>query len=209
MELRRERDDLLIERADLEDLLGSETLQWKRIAAELKEVRARFGKDAPGGARRTALAEAGETPEISAEDMIEREPVTVICSKMGWIRALKGHLAADAEVKFKDGDEGRFRRAVGALPDAELAARLVQHDMPDVTDHPGFLGKGDEAFGRQQPHGMQSRGIADKLMIFFGFWIGIHPNQTTTTRVAAEAGITGNEGKRESGITGNTACPLQ
>ena len=42
------------------------------------------------------------------EAMIEREPITVICSKMGWVRSMKGHVALDSEVKFKDGDEGRF-----------------------------------------------------------------------------------------------------
>jgi topoisomerase IV subunit A len=109
MELRRERDDLLKERAGLEDLLSDTTLQWARIADELADIRAKFGKDAPGGARRTGLAEAGATVDIAPEDMIEREPVTVICSKMGWIRAMKGHIAADAETKYKDGDEGRFR----------------------------------------------------------------------------------------------------
>jgi topoisomerase-4 subunit A len=46
--------------------------------------------------------------EVPIEAMIEREPITVICSKMGWIRAMKGHQPLDAEVKFKDGDGGRF-----------------------------------------------------------------------------------------------------
>ncbi|WP_343081958.1 DNA topoisomerase IV subunit A [Ostreiculturibacter nitratireducens] len=108
MELRKERDNLLIERADLEDLLASEALQWKRIGTELKDVQKAFGKNAPGGARRTSFAEAGEVEEVPFEAMIEREPITVICSKMGWIRAMKGHQPLDAEVKFKDGDEGRF-----------------------------------------------------------------------------------------------------
>ncbi len=108
LELRRERDDLMKERAELEDLLADEGLQWGRIAEELREVRKKFGSGAPGGARRTGFAEAGEAPEVPVEAMIEREPVTVICSKMGWIRALKGHQPLDAEVKFKDGDGPRF-----------------------------------------------------------------------------------------------------
>ena len=108
LELRRERDDLMKERAELEDLLADEGLQWGRIAEELRDVRKKFGKGAPGGARRTSFAEAGEAPEGPVEAMIERAPVTVICSKMGWIRALKGHQPLDAEVKFKDGDGPRF-----------------------------------------------------------------------------------------------------
>jgi topoisomerase-4 subunit A len=108
MELRKERDDLMKERAELDDLLADEGLQWKKIAGELRDIQKAFGKDAPGGARRTAFADASETPDIPAEAMIEREPITVILSKMGWVRAMKGHIAPDAEVKFKDGDEGQF-----------------------------------------------------------------------------------------------------
>ncbi len=108
MELKREQDDLMRERAGLDDLLGSDALQWKKIAAELKDVQKAFGKDAPGGARRTTFADAAEIEEVPMEAMIEREPITVICSMMGWIRAMKGHQPKEAEVKFKDGDEGRF-----------------------------------------------------------------------------------------------------
>ncbi|WP_413868216.1 DNA topoisomerase IV subunit A [Albidovulum sp.] len=108
MELLREQDALMRERAELDDLLGSATLQWKRIAGELKEVQKAFGKDAPGGARRTTFADAAEVEEVPMEAMIEREPITVLCSKMGWIRAMRGHQPKDAEVKFRDGDEGRF-----------------------------------------------------------------------------------------------------
>jgi topoisomerase-4 subunit A len=108
LELLREQDDLMRERAELDDLLNDDGLQWKKIAGELREVQKKFGKDAPGGARRTSFAEAGDNEEVPLEAMIEREPITVICSKMGWIRTMKGHQPLDAEVKFKDGDEGRF-----------------------------------------------------------------------------------------------------
>lgn len=108
MELRAERDQLMKERAGLEALLASDKAQWKKIGAELREVQKQFGKSAPGGARRTDFAEAGEVAEVPIEAMIEREPITVILSKMGWIRAMKGHAALDAEVKFKDGDGPMF-----------------------------------------------------------------------------------------------------
>ena len=108
MALIAERDALLEERAGLEDLLDSERLQWRRIAAELKEVRKSFGAAAPGGARRTGFAEAEEVAEVPIEAMIEREPITVVCSAMGWIRAMKGHLGPDAALKYKDGDAERF-----------------------------------------------------------------------------------------------------
>jgi topoisomerase-4 subunit A len=108
IELRREYDALMKERAALDDLLGSPKLQWQRIGEELKAVQVQFGKETALGARRTQFAEAGVVEDVPIEAMIEREPITVICSKMGWIRAMKGHQPLDAEVKYKDGDEGRF-----------------------------------------------------------------------------------------------------
>ncbi|SFR14435.1 DNA topoisomerase IV subunit A [Poseidonocella sedimentorum] len=108
MELVRERDALMEERAGLEDLLDSEELQWSTIADQLREVKKTFGKDYEGGARRTQFAEATEIEEVPLEAMIEREPITVVCSQMGWIRAMTGHIDLGRELKFKDGDGARF-----------------------------------------------------------------------------------------------------
>ncbi len=108
MELRSEREALIAERAEIAALLGSEDLQWARIAEQLREVRKAFGKTAPGGARRTEFDDVPDVEEISFESMIEREPVTVICSEMGWIRTMKGHVDRATELKFKDGDGPRF-----------------------------------------------------------------------------------------------------
>ncbi|MCE8539919.1 DNA topoisomerase IV subunit A [Ruegeria pomeroyi] len=108
MELIRERDALMAERAEIEDLLADPALQWARISEQLKETKKTFGKDYPGGARRTRFAEAGEVEEVPLEAMIEREPITVVCSQMGWIRAMTGHIDLNRELKFKDGDGPRF-----------------------------------------------------------------------------------------------------
>jgi len=108
IELKRERDELMKERAGLESLLASERKQWKRIGEELRKMAMFFGPDTPAGRRRTGFAEAGEVVEIPMEAMIDREPITIICSRMGWIRAMKGHVALDGELKFKDGDGPRF-----------------------------------------------------------------------------------------------------
>ena len=108
IELRRERDALLKERAELEDLLASDRLQWKRIGGQLRDVQALYGKATDPGRRRTSFAEAGEVEDVPPEALIEREPITVVCSKMGWVRAMKGHVALDQSFKFKDGDAGRF-----------------------------------------------------------------------------------------------------
>jgi len=104
MELLKERDALMAERADLDDLLESDALQWTAISDQLREIKKTFGKDWEGGARRTLIEEAEEVEEVPIEAMIDREPITVVCSKMGWIRAMKGHIALDQELKFKDGD---------------------------------------------------------------------------------------------------------
>ncbi|MDQ2066398.1 DNA topoisomerase IV subunit A [Xinfangfangia sp. CPCC 101601] len=108
IELRQERDALMEERAGLADLLASDVLQWARIGEELEDIRKKYGKGTENGRRRTTFAEAGEVEDVPYEAMIEREPITVICSKMGWIRAMKGHVDLSVEQKFKDGDGPRF-----------------------------------------------------------------------------------------------------
>ncbi len=108
MELLREQSDLMEERAALEDLLENEGVQWTRISEQLKETKKQFGKDWPGGARRTTFAEAAEIEDVPLEAMIEREPITVVLSQMGWIRAMTGHIDLGRELKFKDGDGPRF-----------------------------------------------------------------------------------------------------
>ncbi|MGR3493449.1 MAG: DNA topoisomerase IV subunit A [Shimia sp.] len=108
IELQREKDELEAEQAGLQALLADEGLQWQRIADELRETRDQFGKHYDRGARLTTFAEATEVAEVPLEAMIDREPITVVCSQMGWIRAMSGHIALDRELKFKDGDGPRF-----------------------------------------------------------------------------------------------------
>jgi topoisomerase IV subunit A len=108
LELLREQAALMEERAGLEDLLEDVSLQWSSIAAQLRETRKTFGKDYAGGARRTQFAEAGTVEDVPLEAMIDREPITVVCSTMGWIRAMTGHIDLGRELKFKDGDAARF-----------------------------------------------------------------------------------------------------
>ncbi|MEM8959589.1 MAG: DNA gyrase subunit A, partial [Pseudomonadota bacterium] len=108
MALLDERDRLMAERAEIEDLLEDGTLQWARIAEQLRETRKAFGKSSEGGARRTGFAEAVEVADVPLEAMIDREPVTIVCSEMGWIRAMKGHIDLSQALKYRDGDSGRF-----------------------------------------------------------------------------------------------------
>ena len=105
-EIRGERDKLDKERAGLEALLASEAKQRNRMKRDLTKVRDRYGPETKLGARRTTIREAAPAREIPLEAMIEREPITVVLSQRGWVRALKGHLdLSSAETcKFKEGD---------------------------------------------------------------------------------------------------------
>ena len=104
VELVKERDSLMEERANLEDLLADTLEQWKKIAEEIRETKKQFGQNYISGTRRTDFAEAQDFEEVPIEAMIEREPITVVCSSMGWIRAMNGHIDLTRELKFKDGD---------------------------------------------------------------------------------------------------------
>ena len=110
MELRREQATLEKERGELELLLSSEQRQKTRLKRDMAKLRERYGPDTPLGRRRTDVIEAAPAREVPPEAMIEREPVTVVLSQRGWVRALRGHLdLSSAEtLKFKEGDGPAF-----------------------------------------------------------------------------------------------------
>ena len=110
MQIRTERDGLEKERAELQKLIESPARQRTRLKKDLATLRERYSPDTELGRRRTLIEEAGPAREIPLEAMIEREPVTVIMSKRGWIRAMKGHvdLANPEAMKFKEGDGPAF-----------------------------------------------------------------------------------------------------
>jgi topoisomerase-4 subunit A len=102
--IRKELEGLGEERDTLTVLLDDEKRQWRAIADEVKDIRARFGKDTVLGARRTEIGEAPSAEVMPLEAMVEREPITIICSEKGWIRTVRGHLAEDVDIKNKEGD---------------------------------------------------------------------------------------------------------
>jgi topoisomerase-4 subunit A len=110
MQIRGEREKLEAEKAELDRLVGSEARQKTRLKRELTALKDRYGGWTDLGRRRTLIEEAGPAREIPLEAMIEREPITVILSKRGWIRAMRGHVedAEAATLKFKEGDELAF-----------------------------------------------------------------------------------------------------
>jgi topoisomerase-4 subunit A len=110
MQIRGERDKLEKERAGLAKLLLDPKLRRTRLKKDLAELKVRYGQDTKIGARRTLIEEAGPAREIPLEAMIEREPITVIMSQRGWIRAMRGHveLSNPEALKFKEGDGPKF-----------------------------------------------------------------------------------------------------
>ncbi|MBX5157417.1 MULTISPECIES: DNA topoisomerase IV subunit A [unclassified Rhizobium] len=104
-EIRKEFDELTKEKGEIEALLASDDKQWQTVAWEIGEVKKKFAKATEVGRRRTQFADAPETDEEAIQQaMIEKEPITVVISEKGWIRALKGHIADTATLTFKEGD---------------------------------------------------------------------------------------------------------
>ncbi|MEI1250884.1 DNA topoisomerase IV subunit A [Rhizobium aouanii] len=104
-EIRKEFDELTKEKGEIEVLLSSDDKQWQTVAWEIGEVKKKFAKATEVGRRRTQFADAPETDEEAIQQaMIEKEPITVVISEKGWIRALKGHIADTAALTFKEGD---------------------------------------------------------------------------------------------------------
>ena len=108
MEIRTEHEGLTAEQTELRALLASDDAQWARIAEEIRAARDKFGKKTELGRRRTDFAEAPEVTVDLEQAMIDKEPITVVCSEKGWIRAMKGHLTDLSGLSFKEGDRTRF-----------------------------------------------------------------------------------------------------
>ena len=104
IEIRTEFENLEAEQIDLQALLASDEKQTEYLITEIDEIKKEFGDK-----RRTEIAGAPSAVVIPLEAQIEREPVTVLLSKHGWIKTIKGHMDADNEAKFKEGDEEAFR----------------------------------------------------------------------------------------------------
>lgn len=106
MEIRREDAELRAEQKQLTDLLNSEAMQNDQLRAWFADIKKRYDKKTNLGRRRTAWAEDTQEIVVNADEFIEKEPLTVILSTMGWVRAAKGHLDLNSlDLKFKEGDE--------------------------------------------------------------------------------------------------------
>ena len=143
MELRRERDDLLKEQDDLNKLLESPARQRTRLKRDLANLRKEYAEDTPLGRRRTTIAEAAPTVEYDPSAMIEKEPVTVILSQRGWIRAARGHVPLNQDWKFKEGDGPAFALHAQTTDKLLLAADDGRFYTLGADKLPGARGFGE------------------------------------------------------------------
>lgn len=108
IEIKTEYDKLAIEKADLEALLGSDKKQWDEISDQVKALKNIYGPKTETGARRTHFEDQPDIDVDLSTAFITKEPISVVLSSMGWIRAMKGHLDDESSLKFKDGDSLAF-----------------------------------------------------------------------------------------------------
>jgi topoisomerase-4 subunit A len=144
MEIRKEDKELRVEKKTLEELLRSEKQQWKMIGDQVREVRDTFGPKTPLGKRRTTFAEAPEHDEAAIEEaLVEREPITVVVSEKGWIRALRGQTSDLSSLAFKADD--CFKLAFFAETTSKLLvfATNGRFYTIDASKLPGGRGHGE------------------------------------------------------------------
>src|ERR1700678_255202 len=145
MEIRKEHAALAKEQKDLRKLLGSDALKAEKLTDEIKAIDAKFGLKTKIGARRTDFA---APPDIAAEveameTMVEREPVTVVCSEKGWIRAFKGHQEPNDSIKYREGDRERFWIHAETTDKLMLFATDGRFFTLDCSKLPGGRGNGE------------------------------------------------------------------
>jgi topoisomerase-4 subunit A len=143
-EIRRENDALKKEKSELEKLIGSPARQWKSIAGEIKKVRETYGPTTALGRRRTTF-EIAEEIDIKAvtEAMIEKEPLTVVVSEKGWVRALKGHDADTKSLSFKGDDKFGFAFNAETTSKLLVFATNGRFYTIDASKLPGGRGFGE------------------------------------------------------------------
>jgi topoisomerase-4 subunit A len=144
MEIKAEDKALRIERTQVKALIGSTPQQWKAISAQIKDVRDKFGPKTVLGKRRTGFGEAPEHDEAAIEEaMLVREPITVVVSEKGWIRALRGHVSDMSGVVFKTDDALQFAFLTESTAKVLLFAGNGKFYTLDASKLPGGRGHGE------------------------------------------------------------------
>jgi len=170
-EIKKENDELNQERTKIETMLGSERRQWTTVAGELKSVQKEFGAGTAIGKRRSLFEDAPTDVDLSVEHFVEKEPITVVLSQKGWIRALKGHVDDLSNLKFKEGDEAAFSAKVYTTDRILLCASDGRVFTLAGDKLPGGRGLGEpvrlmvELGEKDEPIGMFAYRADEKLLI--------------------------------------------
>ncbi len=143
IEIKNELGDLSQEKTNLLALLNTPSLQQENIIESLKSIQAKFNKKTSLGQRRTVLAEPPEDIIVPIEAIVEREPITIICSQKGWIRALKGHNIAANDIKYKEGDGELFILKAETTDKLLVFTTLGRFYTLSIDKLPGGRGQGD------------------------------------------------------------------
>jgi topoisomerase-4 subunit A len=151
MEIRAEHDALTKEQKDLRKLLGSDKLKSERLIEEVKAIDAKFGGKTEIGRRRTRIIEAKHIDKIEAlaeeaatlQSAVEREPLTIVCSQKGWLRAFKGHQEPSDAVKYREGDRERFWIHAETTDKLMMLATDGRFFTLDCAKLPGGRGNGE------------------------------------------------------------------
>src|SRR5512140_624780 len=144
MQIRAEDKALREELKKLKSLIGSTDQQWKTVAGQIKEVREKFGPKTELGKRRTTFGIAPAHDEAAIEEaMVVREPITVVVSDKGWIRALRGHVTDLSGVAFKTGDALKFVFPTETTAKILIFASNGKFYTIDASKLPGGRGHGE------------------------------------------------------------------
>jgi topoisomerase-4 subunit A len=143
IEIKQEHKDLSTEQKGLKALVKSEDLQNDKLKTSFQELRTKFGAKTVLGKRRSTFTDAPAFEDVPIESFVEKEPITVLCSEKGWIRAMKGHIEANDDVKFKEGDKGRFWIQAQTTDKLVLFATNGRFFTLDCSQLPGGRGMGE------------------------------------------------------------------
>lgn len=150
IEIQKEYQDLISEQEKLNQLLATPHLQWKRIKKDLKDLEKTYGQETLIGKRRTIITEPTDIIMVPIEAVIEREEITIICSAMGWIRAVKGHQVNNEDLKYKEGDEEGY-----------ILPALTTDKLLIVATNGRFYTLGIDKISRARGHGDPLRLMID------------------------------------------------
>ncbi|MGA7010754.1 MAG: DNA topoisomerase IV subunit A [Pseudolabrys sp.] len=144
MEIRAEDKALREERTKLKALVASPAQQWKTISGQIKEIREKFGPKTDIGKRRTTFGIAPAHDEAAIEEaMVVREPITVVVSEKGWIRALRGHVSDFSGVSFKTDDALKFAFPTETTAKVMIFGSNGRFYTLDASKLPGGRGHGE------------------------------------------------------------------